>query len=325
MTRKFIGSRCSGGILLASLLLVGCAGPEAATVDAAPAATTTQASTPALPPGGRGPIKVLLVTKGHAYDRAPFFALFDALGETITWTHVEQPAAQEFWNPRLAANYDVFVYYDAYGRGNQFTTLPDGSRVWDAPPPEARANFAELLRQGKGMVFFHHSISAWSQSWPEYMEVVGGACDWSIPVRVGGVDYPLSGFRPDTPQRISIVDPEHPVTRGLTDLFPIEDETYLCPYLEDSIHPLLRTDFEPRPENFPIARERDPNWNHPPGSNLTAWVKSAENSPIAYIQHGHGPVAWANESFLLLMENAIRWAASDEAKAWARANPQRIF
>jgi uncharacterized protein len=282
----------------------------------------------AQPAGGRGPIQVLLVTKGHAYDRAPFFEMFDALGETITWTHVEQPASQVFWDPKLAEGYDVFVHYDAMGRGNQFIERPDGTRYWEAPPADAQANFAELLKQGThGFVFFHHAISAWNQSWPEYLEVMGGACDWTFPVTLRGQEYAFSGFNPGIEQRISIVDPHHPVVQGLADGFEIVDETYHCPYLEDSIHPLLRTDFDPIPENFPIQRERDPNWNPNPrrASNLTAWVKAAEVSPVVYIQHGHGPTAWENPSFRTLMENAIKWAASEEGKAWARANPHRIF
>jgi uncharacterized protein len=281
--------------------------------------------------GGRGPIQVILVTKGHGFDRAPFFAMFDALGESITWTHVEQPAAQVFWDPRLAEPYDVFVYYDAMGRGEPLTA-PDGSTYFEEPTPEAKANLEALLKQGKGMVFFHHSIAAWNQVWPEYAEIVGGACDWGNYVNVRGEQYPFSGAQVNIEQHVSVLDPTHPVVEGLGHGFDIVDETYLCPYFEDSIHPLLRTNFDPIPDNFPSRFQRDAEWversrfrEHPRGSNLTGWVKPAENSPIVYIQHGHGPDAWENESFLTLMRNAIRWAASEEAKAWARANPQRIF
>jgi hypothetical protein len=36
-------------------------------------------------------------------------------------------------------------------------------------------------------------------------------------------------------------------------------------------------------------------------------------------------VAWQNPAYITLLTNAIKWAASDEAKAWARAHPQKIF
>src|SRR5262245_66552094 len=61
--------------------------------------------------GGGGDLKVLLITKGHPYDREPFYQLFDQppLGTTARWTHVEQPAAEVFFDPYNAKDYDVFV------------------------------------------------------------------------------------------------------------------------------------------------------------------------------------------------------------------------
>src|SRR5258706_8793739 len=44
--------------------------------------------------GGAGPLKVLFVSKGHPFDREGLFTTLDALGTEITWTHVEQPAAE---------------------------------------------------------------------------------------------------------------------------------------------------------------------------------------------------------------------------------------
>jgi type 1 glutamine amidotransferase len=277
------------------------------------------------------PIQVLLVTKGHGFDRAPFFELFDELGTEIVYTHVEQPSAQLFWDPENAAAYDVFVYYDAMGRG-QGVAGPDGTVTFEEPSAEAKRDLEALLKQGKGMVFLHHSIAAWNQSWPVYAEIVGGACDWSNRVRVRGQEFPHSGAQAGITQRISIVDKSHPITQGLTDGFEIVDETYLCPYFEENLHPLLRTDFVPIPENFPGRYNRTPEQlavsnfrNHPRGSNLVGWVKSAENSPIVYLQNGHNAQAWENDSYRRLLLNAIKWAASPEAKAWAAANPQKIF
>ena len=67
--------------------------------------------------GGGGDLKVLLITKGHAYDREPFYQLFDQppVGASARWTHVEQPAAEIFFDPALAKDYDVFVFYDING------------------------------------------------------------------------------------------------------------------------------------------------------------------------------------------------------------------
>ena len=61
-------------------------------------------------------------------------------------------------------------------------------------------------------------------------------------------------------------------------------------------------------------------WSHPDGSGLVGWVKTACRSPIAYLQPGHGPAAYANPSFRKLLANAIRWVASDDAHQWASDN-----
>ena len=121
-----------------------------------------------------------------------------------------------------------------------------------------------------------------------------------------------------------MVNREHPVTQGLSaDGFDIVDEVYLCPMFEDSVHTLLRTDFKPIDSNFPNQTARG--WHHTPGSNMTGWVKTAERSPIVYIQHGHGEEAWTNPAFKTLMLNGIKWASSKEALDWAAKNPKKIF
>ncbi len=272
--------------------------------------------------GGNGPIRVLFVSKFHPFDREGLFATLDSMGKDITWTHVEHPAAAAFFDPKLAAPYDVFLFYDAY-TGRVQKTNPDGatSTEYTPPSPEIQANFKHLLQNGdKGFVFLHHAIAAWVHTWPEYVEVTGGAADWGTPLKnIRGKDYPASGAKGGTQQHITIVDKEHPVTLGVSD-FDIVDEVYLCPMFEDSVHCIMRSDFKPVAETFaPRAA------GHPPGSNMTGWVKTAERSPIVYIQHGHDKVAWENPAFRTLLMNAIRWTASKEAKDWAHANPKKIF
>ncbi len=58
-------------------------------------------------------------------------------------------------------------------------------------------------------------------------------------------------------------------------------------------------------------------WTHPPGSNLVGWVKSAGNSPIVYLQLGDGPATYNDPNYRQILANAIRWACSEEAAAWA--------
>ena len=289
---------------------------------------------PRLTPGGSGPIKVLFITKFHPFDRENLFLAFDRMGSDITWTHVEHPAAEAFFDPKLAANYDVLMFYDAYtGRVQTPGATPDARPVTSYNPPsrELVANTKALFQGGKqGFVFLHHAIASWVHSWPAgvngsnaYVEAMGAAADWGTPIKnIRGVDYPASGALGGNAQHITVVDKAHPVTAGVED-FDITDESYLCPMFEDSVHPLLRSSFQPTAAGFPGRMPAIA--NHPPGSNLTGWVKTAEISPVVYIQHGHDNTAWSNPAWARLVLNAIKWAASPESKTWAKANAKKIF
>ncbi|MBT5198260.1 MAG: hypothetical protein HOM06_11940, partial [Gammaproteobacteria bacterium] len=59
-------------------------------------------------------------------------------------------------------------------------------------------------------------------------------------------------------------------------------------------------------------------WEHPDGSNVVGWVKHYRNSPIAYVQGGDDPEAYASTHYRQLIQNSIQWAASDAALEWAR-------
>ena len=273
--------------------------------------------------GGVGKTRVLFITKYHNFDRENLFATLDTF-ENITWTHVEHPAAQNFYDPDLAAPYDVLLFYDAFA-GRTFERQSDGAiaNQENLPSAKVKRDFERLLKNGdKGLVFFHHAVASWAHTWPEYREVIGATADWGKPLKnIRGKDYAASGALPNVEQRITVVNKNHPITAGVED-FDITDEAYLFPVFEDSVTPLLRTSFNPVDTAFPL---RPLTKGHPPGSNLTGWVKTAERTPVAYIQHGHDNKAWANPSFRKLLSNAINWAASPEAKAWARANPKKIF
>jgi len=272
--------------------------------------------------GGSGAVKVLFVSKGHFFDRDGLMTFFDQLGRDITWTHIEQPAAQVFYDQKNAAGFDVLAFYDAPGRvdaNGQNPRMVDGKPVFEDAAPEAKIAFAQMLMAGKGLVFLHHSIAAWTHTWPEYQEVVGGACDWNNELDYRKQHYPRSGAFGHTKQHITILDKTSPIVAGLGDGYDIVDEAYACPYANDkTIHPLLQTDFVPQDP----ARNLGPKGKY---VNLAGWYKSAENSPVVWIQHGHDTAAWTNPAFQTLVDNAIKWAASPEAMAWAKKNPTRIF
>jgi uncharacterized protein YdhG (YjbR/CyaY superfamily) len=99
--------------------------------------------------------EVLLVTKGHPFDRAAFFGLFDGLPD-VGWTHVEHPAAEALFAPDEARRFDAFVCYDMPGirfHPNRAPDFPDPdprlkARLQTAPSvPAPSADLQALLKQ----------------------------------------------------------------------------------------------------------------------------------------------------------------------------------
>lgn len=267
---------------------------------------------------------VLVMTKGHPFDREAFFSALDSLPE-ISYSAVEYPASQAFFEPRLAQDYRSFVFYDMPGL-DFFTPDPaDGlAPTCLAPPDSFKQNFMDLVERGHGFVFLHHSIAAWP-AWPEYAELVGGKFLYK-PGLVRGEKFLDSGYRHEVSHTLS-VETQHPVTSGLPTRFTLTDEVYLGHVFTDDIIPLLSSDYDYVEDSFYSAQEAvqgrlhsRENWKHAKGSRLIAWARRQGSSPIIYLQCGDGPKTYADANFRHLLANAIRWVGSDEARAWARGN-----
>lgn len=264
------------------------------------------------------PRQLLVTARGHPYERDAFVALLDDLDD-FGWSLVEQPAAARLLNPSLVGEYAACLCYDM--PGVDFTAADAPGLV--APDTGFQEGYLALLEAGMGMVFMHHSIAAWP-AWPEYAEIVGGRFHYRA-AELRGHSWPDSGYRHKVTHRVSVLG-DHPVTAGLPGTFEMTDELYLCPVFEDSVEPLLRSDYSFEDANFYSAQRAvqgemysREGWQHPPGCSLVGWVKHYRNSPIVYLQGGDDAEAYANPHFRSLLHNAIRWVASDAAHAWARA------
>lgn len=252
---------------------------------------------------------ILLVTKGHPYEREPLYAVFDDMSD-VDWTLVEQPAAQALFNVTEAAAYDAFVLYDMPG----IRFRADGPPEFPAPSQRYQQAFLELLEQGHGFVFLHHAIAGWP-AWEEYAEIVGGRFLY-MPATLRGKPCQDSGYRHKVTHTVSVVA-DHPVTAGLPASFEITDELYLAEVFAEDVEPLLVSDYEFVQENFYSAARvvRDgkmfdnEGWTHAPGSNLIGWTRTYGASRIVYLQCGDDPEAYANPNFRQLVANAISWVA----------------
>ena len=266
--------------------------------------------------------KVLVITGGHPFESDSFFEVFDSF-ENVDWFHEKHPEAEKFLNPEECHDIDAILFYDIPGVELRRNSVPPV--VCSDPTPEYKKNFEDLLESGQGLVFLHHAIAGWP-TWERYADVIGGRFHYK-PGSLHGTEFPDSGYCFDATQEIEVVDADHPICSGVPESFSITDEAYLCPIFEESVTPILRSHFNfEDSSNFysaALAMQGEMNsnesWTHPKGSSLVAWVRWEKSSPIAYIQLGDGPSAYMDSNFRKLLNNAIDWVSSEEAKTSSSA------
>jgi type 1 glutamine amidotransferase len=266
------------------------------------------------------PLKILVSVKGHPFDRNAFAALFEAM-DGVQASFVDQPAAGRLMNPDGMEGFDALVLYDM--PGIDFRT--EGEKPgFVEPEPQVKAGFQALLTSGKGVVALHHAIAGWP-AWPEYADWLGGRFLYK-PGVLRGEPRPDSGYRHDVAYEAEVVDPDHPILAGLPATFAMKDELYLYEVFQCDVQPLLRARHPFVREEFYSAHQAvadgqmfsNTGWTHPPGSDLIGWTHRAINSPLVYLQPGDAPETYDNPNYRRLVLNAIRWAASGEARAWAK-------
>lgn len=101
-------------------------------------------------------INILIVTGGHDYEEKEFYEMFNSM-EGVTYTHVEHPSAQDYFNKTKAAPYDALVFYDM------------GETISD----ENAQGLLDLIKGGKSLLVFHHAICGYND-WPEFVNLAGG-------------------------------------------------------------------------------------------------------------------------------------------------------
>lgn len=216
------------------------------------------------------PIRILIVTGGHDFEREPFFAMFQSFGD-VTYEEVQHPQAHARLTPEAAKSYDVIVLYD----------------MWQPISEEHQEAFVKLLKQGKGLVALHHSLAGY-QHWPEYRNIIGGK--WHMQKWTqNGQERSPSTYQHDVQFKVRIADRKHPVTQGLQD-FDIRDETY--------------GNFEVLPKTKPLLTTDEPTSNR-----VIAWTHTYGRSRVVYIQLGHDRYAYENPHYRRLVHQAIRWVA----------------
>lgn len=215
------------------------------------------------------PFRVLLTYGGHGFQQKEFFAFWDAL-PGVTYTKCELPKQADMLKPGLEKEYDAIVTFDMV---KGFT-------------PEQQKAFTDLLNTGIGLVVTHHSLGA-HDNWPEYTKIIGGKYVHK-PLTIDGKEYSKSTFAHDQDLRVTIVDKEHPITKGLAD-FTIHDEAYGNFYVAPAVHVLMTTD-------------------NPKCGRDVAWTTQYGKSRVCYLIFGHDNKAWVNPIYKELLLRSIRWS-----------------
>jgi len=231
-------------------------------------AADVRAEEPAQP----GKIRVLLTSGGHGFDAPAFFAMFDAMPD-VECTKAAMPKAAELFKPGLEKDYDCIVMYDMAG----------------GITPEQQKAFVELLNTGIGVVSLHHNMGA-HRNWDEFRKIIGGKFVFS-PCEIDGQEYPKSTWSHGEDIKVTVVDKEHPITKGMDD-FQIHDETYGRYYTAPDVKVLLKTD-------------------HPKNDPELAWTTRYGNSRVFYFMLGHDAHAYRNPNYSKIVNRGIHWAAGD--------------
>jgi uncharacterized protein len=215
------------------------------------------------------PIRILVITGGHSYKTEQFNQMLSSLGPGITYQVVELPEAYDMFLPENRSKYDVLVFY----------------HMWQKITDEQAKVFEECIRIGKPIVALHHSICAYD-SWPGYWDIIGGKYFHAV-TAFKGKEYQPCSYIHDLHFNVRIVNPKHPVTKGVND-FEIFDETYKGYYVEEGVTPLLTTD---EPSSTPVI----------------GWAKKYGKAKIVVLQSGHDAPTFENPNFRKLLKQAIVW------------------
>jgi uncharacterized protein len=215
------------------------------------------------------PIRLLVVTGNHNYNKETFNDMFKSLGTNMTFQVIEFPAAFDMFLPENRSKYDVLVFY----------------HMWQKITEEQKKPFAECIRDGKPVVVLHHSICAFDD-WPEYWNIIGGKY-FHKPTLLNGKEYPACSYIHDIKFTANIVNRNHPVTKGIND-FELIDETYKGYYVDPGVDKLITT-------------------SDTTSTPVIGWAKTYGKSRIVTLQSGHDSPTFQNPFFRKLLKQSIEW------------------
>lgn len=211
-------------------------------------------------------LSLAVVTGGHSYDVPNFHRLFREIGDgmDICIQHMDDFASSP---AAVRQGYDVVLFYIMLMDGPT-----DEGHPWYAGKPKAALE--ELGQTARGIVVLHHAILAYPR-WAAWNEIVG----------IRDREF---GYHIGETVTAHIADPDHPITRGLSDWMMI-DETYTMADAGNDSRVLVTHD-------------------HPKSMKSIAWTRQYRQSRAFNYQAGHDNDTWKDEHFRTLLRRGILWA-----------------
>ncbi len=228
-------------LVSASVALSSCSQP---TVPSSTAEETKASS--------EAPIRIAVVTGGHAFDVPEFYKLFRELpGVDAYPQHMEHFASCP---EEIRDAYDAVVLY-GMERG-------EAPQVGPHYAGDAKQALERIIQQGQGIVILHHALLAW-EKWEYWDQVIGH-------------DERNFRWKPDLELKVEVANNEHPITRGMAD-FDTVDEGYVLHGNHDGKSTILLTaEHDDIMKEVAWARELDKSrvFVLALGDNPTAWGNS---------------------------------------------------
>jgi type 1 glutamine amidotransferase len=232
------------------------------------------------------PIRVLLITGDHGHkwkETTPF--LKEVLTRAGMKVDVTETPARDLTEANLA-RYDVLLlnYKDTKNGGPQTRWSEDNKKA-----------FADAVRNGKGLVVYHHASSAFvggSPSDQEFERVIAGG--W----RKQGNHGKRHEFR------VTIRKGDHPITRGLPAEFAhANDELYQNSVLfPDSV--VLATAYSDKGIDPKNTGKHEP----------VVWVARYGKGRVCENVLGHDVPAMQSPGFQVLLVRGVEWAATGRVR-----------
>ena len=217
------------------------------------------------------PLKVLVITGTHRYNKAAFGAMFDSFEGMECTIKKKGKNPGDLIEKVEEFPYDAIVLYNF----RQKLSASD------------RKKFMALLDKGIGLTVMHHAIAGFP-GWVEYENLIGATYVLKEETR-NGKHYPRPKWKHGVDMEIKVEDPDHPITKGVKD-FIIHDEAYKNWVYHDGNHLLLATDNE-----------------H--SNRQIAWTRFHPKTRVFFIQLGHGKHSFENENYRKLLRQGIAWTA----------------